>query len=528
MERRDSRQATSDYPHPFIHKLKLTRAQRIRGIVLGTILFPIRIFLVALCFLMMWPIARLRWAGLSEEERSRPVVAGWRWWLLHSIIRFLSRAAFFFLGFWVRVKGRRAGRKEAPVLAVAPHSSFLDMLVLPETQLATVVSRSENQKIPVIGALLEFNQSVMVNRKNPESRKQAIAQIIERLTSNGYWPQMLMFPEGTTTNGTILIKFKRGAFLAGVPVQPVLLHYPNKLDTVRWTHKGTTWIETLWHTCSQLYTNVTIEYLPVYTPSQEEKDDPNLYADNVQKLMAKTLGIPATDHVMEGRVPTRMLGGLSLPLEPPARETLSLLHKDGLGESEVEVALTQMIDRCQSEQGWGAVVDELVPLMGLTDRQTAAKICGLYSKDDKVDLRQIYLSVAAVSSFMDFKSLLHIAFTLYDREGSGSLTAVDVSDLMGAVVGSPQYHTEELYSELSRRGVPTEQELFRVLTTHPTYQKLISEYLTSEGAESTMPSTPLINGKVGNNNEGLPNDNRSALLHKTADNSSALPHKKDD
>lgn len=129
----------------------LTCPSNPQGIVLGTILFPIRIFLVALCFLMMWPIARLRLAGLSEEERSRPVVAGWRWWLLHSIIRFLSRAAFFFLGFWVRVKGRRAGRKEAPVLAVAPHSSFLDMLVLPETQLATVVSRSENQKIPVIG-----------------------------------------------------------------------------------------------------------------------------------------------------------------------------------------------------------------------------------------------------------------------------------------------------------------------------------------------------------------------------------------
>ncbi|XP_041738664.1 lysophospholipid acyltransferase LPCAT4 [Coregonus clupeaformis] len=528
MERQDSRQATSDYPHPFIHKLKLTRAQRIRGMVLGTILFPIRIFLVALCFLMMWPIARLRSAGLSELERSRPVVVGWRWWLLHPIIRVLGRAAFFFLGFfWVRVKGRRAGRKEAPVLAVAPHSSFLDMLVLTETQLPTVVSRSENLKIPVIGALLEFNQSVMVNRKNPESRKQAVAQIKERLTSNGYWPQMLMFPEGTTTNGTILIKFKPGAFLAGVPVQPVLLHYPNKLDTVRWTHKGTTWVETLWHTCSQLYTNVTVEYLPVYTPSQEEKDDSNLYADNIQKLMAKALGIPATDHVM-GRVPTRMLGGLSLPLEPPARETLSLLHKDGLRESEVKVALTQMIDRCQSELGSSAVVDELVPLMGLTDRQTAAKICGLYSEDDKVDLRQLYLSVAAVSSLLDFKSLLHIAFTLYDTEGSGSLTAVDVSNLMGALVGSPQYHTEELYSELSRRGAPTEQDLFRVLTTHPTYQKLISEYLASEGAESTTPSTPLINGKVANNNEGLPSDNRSALLSKTADNSSALPNKKDD
>jgi hypothetical protein len=34
-------------------------------------------------------------------------------------------------------------------------------------------------------------------------------------------------------------------------------------------------------------TLIWLQYLPVYTPSQEEKDDPNLYADNVQKLMAK-------------------------------------------------------------------------------------------------------------------------------------------------------------------------------------------------------------------------------------------------
>lgn len=81
-------------------------------------------------------------------------------------------------------------------------------------------------------------------------------------------------------------------------------------------------IEALWHTTSQFYTNMTVEvslpvylwfavktfillyltylvtvttklflivlqFLPVYNPSQEERNDPNLYADNVQKLMAK-------------------------------------------------------------------------------------------------------------------------------------------------------------------------------------------------------------------------------------------------
>lgn len=99
----------------------------------------------------MWPFARLRLAGLSKEERSRPV-KGWRLWLFHPLVWLLSRAVFLSMGFlWVKVKGRKADLKEAPVLVVAPHSGFLDMLVLFPTQLATVVSRSENTSLPVIG-----------------------------------------------------------------------------------------------------------------------------------------------------------------------------------------------------------------------------------------------------------------------------------------------------------------------------------------------------------------------------------------
>lgn len=59
---------------------------------------------------------------------------------------------FFSMGFfWIKVKGRQATQKEAPVLAVAPHSGFLDMLVLSLVGLPTVVSRSENTNLPVIG-----------------------------------------------------------------------------------------------------------------------------------------------------------------------------------------------------------------------------------------------------------------------------------------------------------------------------------------------------------------------------------------
>ncbi|XP_043100178.1 lysophospholipid acyltransferase LPCAT4 [Puntigrus tetrazona] len=491
----------SHAPHPFVHEVDLTAARRIQGMVLGVVLFPVRITLATLFFLLMWPIARLRLAGLSAAERAEPV-RGWRWWLFHHIMLFLSRAVFFSMGFlWIKVKGRQAGVKEAPVLVVAPHSGFLDMLVLCATGLPMVVSRSENCRLPVIGALLEFNQSVIVSRKDPQSRKKCVSQICERVTSDAHWPQMLMFPEGTTTNGRALIKFKPGAFLAGVPVQPVLLRYPGEPDTVRWTWKGLTWLAALWHT-SQIYTSVTVEFLPVYVPSQEEKQNPELYAENVQKVMAQALNVPATDYVMEGRFPVKKLGNLSLPLEPPAQETLRLLHEHSLSSSHVEAVMNRMIDSCQSGESTMVTVDHLTDLLGLKDRQTGVKICSLYSKDDTVDLRQICLSVSAVSGFRSLESLIHTAFTWFDADQDGVLSADDLSGLMGALLGVPQYFITEMFTALTSRGRPTEASLRDLLTTHPVYRRVISDYLRCSGpADGNHNGIP--NGKANGNNNGI-------------------------
>ncbi|XP_039519778.1 lysophospholipid acyltransferase LPCAT4 isoform X2 [Pimephales promelas] len=499
MTLKDKRQS----PHPFVYEVDLTAAQRIQGLILGVVLFPVRITLTALFFLLMWPIARLRLAGLSEAERAKPV-QGWRRWFLHHIILFLSRAVFFSLGFfWIKVRGRQAGLREAPVLAVAPHSGFLDMLVLCALGLPTVVSRSENSKLPVIGALLEFNQAVLVNRKDPESRKKCVSQIRERVTSDGHWPQMLMFPEGTTTNGQALLKFKPGAFLAGVAVQPVLLRYPGEPDTVRWTWKGLSWLGTLWHTTSQIYTRVTVEFLPVYTPSQEEKENPEVYAENVQKLMAKALGVPATDYVMDGRFPVKKLGNLSLPLESPAQATLKLLHKQGLTNARVEAVMNDMIDSCHSGQSAMVPADHLTSILGLKDRNTAVKICSLYSKDDTVDMRQVCLSVSAVSGFRSLESLIHTAFTWFDTDQDGLLSAGDLSGLMGALVGVPQYAIDEMFSALTTRGRPTEASLQDLLMTHPVYRKVFTEYLRStEATAGNHNAVP--NGKA-NGNDGIYN-----------------------
>lgn len=60
-----------------------------------------------------------------------------------------------------------------------------------------------------------------------------------------------------------------------------------------------------------------------------------------------------------------------------------------LGASEVQAALDRLIDRCQpGPQGSvRANAEELVPLLGLTDRESAVKICGLYSKVSTMRVR---------------------------------------------------------------------------------------------------------------------------------------------
>ena len=48
---------------------------------------------------------------------------------------------------------------------------------------------------------------------------------------------------------------------------------------------------------SSVYTNTEIVEFGVYTPSDAERQDPRLYADNVCRMMAQELGVPVSSSV---------------------------------------------------------------------------------------------------------------------------------------------------------------------------------------------------------------------------------------
>jgi 1-acyl-sn-glycerol-3-phosphate acyltransferase len=72
---------------------------------------------------------------------------------LRRLVGFLFRSMYFVSSAsWVKVKGKLASPKEAPILVTAPHSSFFDPLAVLLTGPASVVGKVEAGEIPFYGS----------------------------------------------------------------------------------------------------------------------------------------------------------------------------------------------------------------------------------------------------------------------------------------------------------------------------------------------------------------------------------------
>ena len=149
---------------------------------------------------------------------------------VRAMTRWGSRTILGVFGIRVRNIGTRVPTQEASCI-VSNHVSILDILVLLSMN-CCFVAKDEIKKLWVIGRVAELIGCIFVCRDSPASRATAKQLIKDTLLYNsscsvGSQAQLVIFPEGTTTNGYGLIQFRRGAFESGVTIQPVRLEYSN-------------------------------------------------------------------------------------------------------------------------------------------------------------------------------------------------------------------------------------------------------------------------------------------------------------
>ncbi|XP_076658542.1 lysophosphatidylcholine acyltransferase isoform X2 [Halictus rubicundus] len=436
----DTASLGADILNPFVHRLELdTTYDKLKTAFLTVALLPFRLAAITALVIMAWLLACLGLLGLSEEDLRRAPLKGWRRKIVPWLC-FMGRLTYQAGGMRIIVRGRQASRSEAPILVVAPHSTFMDGGIVYITGFPSIIVRRESGLNPFIGKLINYTQPVYVWREDPNSRQNTIKEIIERATSKEDWPQVMIFPEGTCTNRSCLITFKSGAFYPGVPVQPVCIRYPNKLDTVTWTWEGPGALKLLWLTLTQLNSSCEIEFLPVYKPSEAEKTDPKLYANNVRRLMAEALQIPVSDYTYDDCRIISKAHQLHMPHASILVEAHKLRNKLGLVVAKTEQEIVQKKTQRLSEE---VSFHEFVQLLRIDEKEPAAQqLFRIHDKNGtgKIDFEEYIFTVLATSNANTELDKVETAFEVC---GTKSLSCIGKMELRKALKMSLNVPAEE-------------------------------------------------------------------------------------
>ncbi|XP_012056057.1 PREDICTED: 1-acylglycerophosphocholine O-acyltransferase 1 [Atta cephalotes] len=417
----DAASLSADILNPFVHRLELgSTYEKLKTIFLTIALLPVRLAAITTLMILAWLLACLGLHGLSEEDLRRAPLKGWRR-DMRVVICWMMRALFLCGGFHhLKVKGQKAETKDAPVLALAPHSSFFDALPVVYLGGPSIVAKGESSRLPFFGS-----QATLLVETNNKIDTHIIL--------------VMIFPEGTCTNRSCLITFKSGAFYPGVPVQPVCIRYPNKLDTVTWTWEGPGALKLLWLTLTQLNSSCEIEFLPVYNPSEAEKLDPKLYANNVRRLMAEALKIPVSDYTYDDCRIIRKAHQLHLPHASNIVKSHKLRYKLGLVASKTEEELVQ-----KKTYNFGDVnLQEFAQILRLDDKDpTTQQLFRIHDKfgKGKIDLEEYIFTVLATANASSERDKVEIAF---DICGSKTATCLTQSELRKALRLSIRMQSEE-------------------------------------------------------------------------------------
>jgi 1-acyl-sn-glycerol-3-phosphate acyltransferase len=158
-----------------------------------------------------WLTIVLRFPRWNQQQRDAEVQA----W---------ARRMLRILGIPLQVQGQPPAA--GPLLLVANHLSWLDILVLHAARHCRFVSKADVKHWPLIGRLATGAGTLYIEREKRRDAMRVVHHMAESLQAGDI---VAVFPEGTTSDGTVLLPFHanlfQAAISAGAPVQPVALRF---------------------------------------------------------------------------------------------------------------------------------------------------------------------------------------------------------------------------------------------------------------------------------------------------------------
>lgn len=154
-----------------------------------------------------------------------------RFWF-KSLPHFWHKRICWLFGIHVAVQGTIS--KERPLLLISNHVSWTDILVLGSLAQLSFIAKDEVRAWPLFGTFAKLQRTVFIDRNNKRKAGTQSQDIADRLKAGDI---LVLFPEGTTSDGNRVLPFKSSLFgaakmaldedVAGaqVLIQPVSIAY---------------------------------------------------------------------------------------------------------------------------------------------------------------------------------------------------------------------------------------------------------------------------------------------------------------
>ncbi|MEO1282067.1 MAG: lysophospholipid acyltransferase family protein [Pseudomonadota bacterium] len=116
----------------------------------------------------------------------------------------------------IRINQTGAISTDSPVLIVANHSSWVDIPVISAIAPVSFIAKKEVGGWPGVSALATLQRTVFVDREKRLSVGKTAREVNERLQSGD---NLVLFAEGTSTDGNRVLPFRTSLFAAVKPVR---------------------------------------------------------------------------------------------------------------------------------------------------------------------------------------------------------------------------------------------------------------------------------------------------------------------
>ena len=232
----------------------------------------LRLARVLRCLASGWWTLQLRFSGMGLAQREQAIQA----WAESTLRAF---------GIELQVQGERLQR--GPVLRVANHISWLDILCLHALGHCRFVAKAEVHHWPMIGFMAAAAGTLFIERQSSRDALRVVHQMAQALKDGDV---LAVFPEGTTSDGQGLLPFHANLLQAAVvtqaPVQPLCLRYTEKATGQRAASVcyigEQTLVGSIWRTLSAPQVQVTVR---IGEPQQAHGRDRRQWAQDLRQAM---------------------------------------------------------------------------------------------------------------------------------------------------------------------------------------------------------------------------------------------------